>query len=60
MTTTHVRNHNGVPALFLNDQLMSSVTAYVGPKYVRQFLRGRNQTIHVLCTRHLVDRPRPL
>ena len=37
MTTTHVRNHNGVPALFLNDQLMSSVTAYVGPKYVDSF-----------------------
>ncbi len=37
MTTTHVREHSGVPALFLDDQPISPIVAYVGPRYVDTF-----------------------
>ena len=37
MTTTCVRNHRGLPSLFLNDRPVSPVTGYIGPKYVSRF-----------------------
>ena len=38
MTTTYVRAHGGVPALFLDDQPVPPIVAYVGPRYVGTFL----------------------
>ena len=37
MTTTHVREHGGVPALFLDDRPIPPIVAYVGPRYVDTF-----------------------
>jgi hypothetical protein len=37
MTTTYIRNHGGIPALFLDDQPVPPIVAYVGPRYVDTF-----------------------
>jgi len=40
MTSTWVRDHNGIPALFLDDEITAPITAYVGPRFVRSFVEA--------------------
>jgi hypothetical protein len=37
VTTTYVRPHRGIPALYLDDRRLAPIAAYVGPRYVEPF-----------------------